>query len=355
MQTTRIGKALLLFVGLVLAIASCASDEDEREARVLLIFSYHAEYTWHAEEARGVEEVLQREGVSYESFYLDTKQNTTDDWKEQIATSAKERIEEYDPSLVIVFDDNACALVARQYVGESLPFVFCGVNADPAEYGFPAENATGVLERPDFKGAVELLRLLVPNVEKVALLTDASPSAQGFAEGLEDVALPVALTEVYLTDDFDGWQAKVLQIQSDVDAIGLFTYHTIRRQGEEESMSPDEVLQWTLENSGLPEFATLDFTVEGGALCGVALSAYEQGKTAAEIAVRILAGENPADIPVAIPQATRAMVNATRAAELGVDVSEETQPNIDDIQAIEMDIRKLISVFEVEDAPVEES
>lgn len=332
MQAPRIGKALLLFVGLVLAVVACTSDEDGSEATVLLVFSYHAEYTWHTEEARGVEEVLQREGVSYEEFYLDTKRNTSDDWKEQIATRANEKIQEYDPALVIVFDDNACALVARQHVGESLPFVFCGVNADPAEYGFPAENVTGVLERPDFKGAVELLRLLVANVEKVALLTDASPSARGFAEGLEGAALPVEATEVYLTDDFDGWQAKVLEIRSEVDAIGLFTYHTIRRQGEEESMSPDEVLQWTLENSGLPEFATLDFTVEGGALCGVALSAYEQGKTAAEIAVRILAGEKPSDIPVAIPQATRAMVNAARAAELGVEVPEEMLSAIELIQ-----------------------
>ena len=32
-----------------------------------------------------------------------------------------------------------------------------------------------------------------------------------------------------------------------------------------------------------------------------------------------------------------------------LDISEETQPNADAIQAIEMDIRKLISVFEVED------
>ena len=33
-----------------------------------------------------------------------------------------------------------------------------------------------------------------------------------------------------------------------------------------------------------------------------------------------------------------------------LDISEETQPNADDIQAVEMDVRKLISVFEVEDA-----
>jgi len=196
-------------------------------------------------------------------------------------------------------------------------------------YGFPASNVTGVLERPDFKGSVALLRLLVSNGARVALITDASPSAEGFAEGLADLSLPVEIAEIYHTNDFSDWQAKILEVQSDVDAIGLFTYHTIRRHGEEESMSPDDVLQWTLENSRLPEFGPLDFTVEGGALCGVALSAYEQGKIAAEMAVRILAGEKPADIPVAIPQATRAIINATRAAKLGINVSADSLVGIE--------------------------
>lgn len=330
MRATGIAKSLLLVIGLALILTACGPGESE--PRVLLIFSYHAEYTWHIEEARGAEEVLQREGVSYKAFYLDTKRHADSEWKEQIAVEARKRINEYEPTLVIVFDDNACALVASHYAGESLPFVFCGVNVDPAEYGFPATNFAGVLERPDFSGSAELLRLLVPNVERVALILDESPSSEGFVAALEDEPLPVAITEVYFTNDFDDWQAKVLAIQSEADAIGLFTYHTIRRQDEEESMSPDEVLQWTLENSRLPEIAPLDFTVEGGALCGVALSAYEQGTAAAEIAIRILAGESPADIPVAIPQATRAMVNAARAAELGIEIPEETLSGIELIQ-----------------------
>jgi len=319
--------ALLLLVASLLACALCGCTA--REKKVLLVFSYHAEYTWHAEEARGTQEVLKREGIAFEKFYLDTKRHTSVEWKQQITAEAKERIKEYDPALVMVFDDNACDLVAQHYVGETLPFVFCGVNADPAEYGFPAQNVTGVLERPDFVGSAELLQKLVPGVKEVALLTDDSPSAHGFIEGFADMALPVEISEIHTTNSFEDWQAKVGQLQSEVDAIGLFTYHTIRKQGEEQSMSPDELLQWTLENSVLPEFCPLDFAVEGGALCGVALSAYEQGNIAAEIAVRILEGEKPADVPVAIPEATRSMVNAGRAAALGVVMDEGTLEGIE--------------------------
>ncbi len=36
-----------------------------------------------------------------------------------------------------------------------------------------------------------------------------------------------------------------------------------------------------------------------------------------------------------------------------LDITEETQPNADDIQAIEMDIRKLLAVFQVDDMECE--
>ena len=83
MRATGIRKAFLLVLGLVSALALSACDKSE--VTVLLIFSYHAEYTWHAEEARGVEEVLLREGISFETFYLDTKRHTTHEWEEEIA------------------------------------------------------------------------------------------------------------------------------------------------------------------------------------------------------------------------------------------------------------------------------
>jgi len=187
MRSTSVAKTVLLALGLAFMLSACGPEDSE--PRILLIFSYHAEYAWHAEELRGAEEVLQREDVSYEVLYLDTKRHPDSEWKEQIAAGARARIDEYEPSLVIVFDDNACALVAKHYAGESLPFVFCGVNADPAEYGFPAANVTGVLERPDFGGSAELLRQLVPDVARVALILDDSPSAEGFVAGLDDASL----------------------------------------------------------------------------------------------------------------------------------------------------------------------
>jgi ABC-type uncharacterized transport system substrate-binding protein len=312
---------LYFIVGVLLMVSvlGCA----KAGKKVLLVFSYHPEYPLVVEETRGVKDALKDKRIQIDKFYLDTKRKTSLKWWKKVAEDAVNKIGEFKPDLVIVFDDNACELVAREYAGKTLPFVFCGMNGDPEDYGFPAENITGVIERQHIKGTIELLKRLVPNVKKAAIITDNSPTSHGFVSRIKKAALPVEIHEAHTTNDFDAWKAKVKELQPEVDAIGLFVYHTIKEKGGEVSLPPDDVLSWTLKNSKLPEFAFFDFTVKGGALCGVTLSGYEQGKAAAEITIKILDGEKPADIPIECPEQGNPIVNETRAKELNINIPED--------------------------------
>ena len=322
-------KIVSVLIALLLAaiISGCIVQEEgtpdgKTVKKVHLIFSYHPEYPWVIEETRGVEDILRGKEVETEKFYLDTKRKTSPEWKKKVSENAVKKIAEFKPDLVIVFDDNACELVAMEYAGKSLPFVFCGMNSDPEDYGFPAENIAGVVERQHINGTIDLLKQLVPNVKKAAIITDNSPTSHGFVTRIEKTALPVEISECYATDDFDAWKAKVKELQSEVDAIGLFVYHTIKdpEKDREVSLPPEDVLNWTLKNNNLPEFAFFDFTVREGALCGVTLSGYEQGKAAAEIAIEILDGKKPADIPIQCPEKGNPIVNERRADELNITV-----------------------------------
>ena len=312
-------KKLLMFIVVVLMLMPLLGCAQHRP-KVLLIFSYHPEYAWQVEETKGVEEVLENEGVQIEKLSMDTKRHTDAEWIEKITEEAVRKIDEYKPDVVIVFDDNACELVAKKYVGRRLPFVFTGMNGEPEDYGFPAENITGVIERHHIVATIDLLRRLVPDVKELAIITDNSPTSQGFITDLEKTTLPVSISEVYTTNDFDDWKAKVEELQLKVDAIGLFQYHTIKEGSGEQSLPSEEVLAWTLQNSVLPDFAFLDFTIQGGALCGVTVSGYEQGKAAGEIAARILKGEKAEDIPIQCPQKGTVIINATRAENLGIQI-----------------------------------
>lgn len=310
---------ILSLIALSASIIGCAKPTE----KILLIFSYHPEFSWVAEETSGVEDVLADKGFQIEKFYLDTKRNTSDEWMEKVAEEAVQKIGEFNPDIVIVFDDNACELVAKRYIGTSLPFVFCGMNAEPEDYGFPAQNITGVIERSNPSAAISLLQELVPDVEQLVLITDNSTTSQAFIKNLEETELPIPISEFYATDDFDAWKAKVTEFQASADAIGICLYHTVKDKGAEVSMPSEDVMGWTVENSQLPEFSFFDFAVNDGALCGVSTSGYEQGKAAAEIATRILNGEKPADISIECPQKEILLVNETRANELNIEIPEE--------------------------------
>ncbi len=306
----------IISVLLLVAVLGCITPSE----KVLLIFSYHPEHPWVVEETRGAEDILEERGVETEKFYLDTKRNTSAEWKEEVAEEAMRKIDDFKPDLVIVFDDNACELVAKEYIGESLPFVFCGMDGEPEDYGFPAQNITGVIERHHLEATIELLRRLVPDVEKLAIMSDDSPTSQAFITRVRNIIPPVEISEFYTTNDFDAWKAEVNRLQTNVDAIGIYVYHTIKENSEEQSLPPEDVLGWTLENSELPGFAFSDFTVRDGVLCGVTVSGYEQGMTAAEIAIRILNGETPADIPIKCPEEGIPMINEIRAEELNIEI-----------------------------------
>ena len=71
---------------LLFSLLACAKPAE----KVLLVFSYHAEYSWVVEETKGAEDVLKEKGVQVEKFYLDTKRNTSAEWKQKMSGAARE-------------------------------------------------------------------------------------------------------------------------------------------------------------------------------------------------------------------------------------------------------------------------
>ena len=188
-------------------------------------------------------------------------------------------------------------------------------------HSFASDNRDiTITVQPILKETINLLKRLVPDANKAALITDNGPTSQAFIARAKKTELPIEIYEFYSTDDFDSWKAKVKELQSKVDAIGLVGYQTVRDKDGQVSVPAEDVLGWTLKNNKLPEFAFFDYTVKDGALCGVILTGYEQGKAAGEIAVRILKGEKAKDIPIQCPQKGTIIVNETRARDLNIQI-----------------------------------
>ena len=312
-------RSIIVLFAVLLAVMGCSKSSE----KLLVIYSYHPEYEWCQQEKKGINDVFKDQNVLVETFYMDTKRITNKTWEKNITDEVLEKIDSFKPDLVMVCDDNACRLVATQFIDKKLPFVFAGINEDPKVYDLPAKNITGVIERNLISGTIDLLKKLAPSVESVAIISDNSVTSQAAASRFTQENFSVRLYEVYKTNNYDDWKKYVRKIQTEVDALGIYLYFTLEKPDSEESVPSEQVLKWTPENNTLPTFSFEEFSVKDGVLCGETQSGYEQGKEAALMAKEILRGTNPADLPVRMPKRGTLTINEKTADKLNIVIPEE--------------------------------
>lgn len=300
----------------------CLSGCQDEKKTLLLVYSYHPDFEWTANEDKGVMEILGTQDLSIERLYLDTKRHTDPVWMDSVGEAALNRIAELKPALVMLFDDNACRLVGSKLSGSETPVVFCGLNNKPEDYGLTGDNITGIHEIEYYAQSYGLLQTLKPGITRLGLFMDDSPTTEGMLKELQGKNEIPEITATIMTNDFAEWQKQLLFLQDSLDAIGILSC-SILKDTLGKTLTPKEVVSWTTANSKIPEFATLDFSIYEGALCGVVESGYRQGKAAAEMAVRILAGEKPSSIPVTELEGGITLINKARATVLGISIPDD--------------------------------
>jgi len=295
-----------------------------RPLKILLIHSYHPEYPWVDSITRGVKNALDGKNVELEIFYMDTKRNTSKEWKLEAGRLAREKIENFKPDAVITADDNAQIFVAQQYLNKDIFFVFCGVNGDPKEYGFPANNITGILERPHLKESVRYLKEIIPSVRRIVVISDNDPTSIGALDYMQtQEPSDIKFLNYHILGDLGLWKERILEYNLEADAIAVYMYHTIKYKENQFSMHPNDVMRWTVENAKIPLLGFFDFSIEDGMFCGVVESGEEHGFRAAEMALALLTGTPIEQLPIETAEKALKMINLKTAKQLGITIPEK--------------------------------
>jgi len=299
-------------------------------SKILLVQSYHTGYPWVDSITRGVRMALSSSNIDLRIFYMDTKRNPDEQWKRQAGQAAKETVSAWQPDVVIAADDNAQEYFAKGYAGRERPqIVFCGVNAEPNEYGYPAPNVTGVLERPHFVESLNLLNRLIPGAKRIAFVNDDSETSAGAVKWMEKQRTDFEIVSCRAAGTFDQWQEAIRDCQDKADAIGIYMYHTVRQPGMAQSMEPREVMSWTVENSSIPVVGFFIFAVDDGAFCGYLESGVEHGLRAGKIALAMLQGSSAQELRMATALEGQSMLNLSTARRLGIQVPQDVVREIE--------------------------
>ena len=292
-----------------------ASPSWAAKKKVLFIDSYNAGYPWSDGQILGAKNTL---GANYDFkvIHMDTKRNPSPDSQKKAGEKAKAEIESWKPDVVIAADDNASKLViVPYYKNADIPFVFCGVNWDASSYGFPTKNVTGVLE-------VSVIRPLIDSMKKYAkgsrigFLGKDNETDRKEAENLTK-KFSITLTSVKFVNTFDEWKTAYAKMQDDVDMLIFINNAGITGWNDAEAK------KITREKTRIPTGSTHDF-IAPFVLIDYAKLAEEQGELAAGMAIKILGGTSPKDIPIAANKKGQMYVNLAIAKKLGVQIPLET-------------------------------
>ena len=332
-------RSILSTVGSLVALALCmvagfsvaltASDarahrDGAGPVRILHVMSYHTPWRWTEDQLNGFKDGLGLPDAVIRVYEMDTKRRSSLEWKREAAAEARRLIDEWKPDLLYVNDDNAQEFVARHYLDTEMPIVFSGVNADPADYGLEGQrNVTGVLETEHFVQTVKLLRKIVPEARRLAVIYDDGPTWPSVIQRMRERLQ--RLDEVMVVDwlkinTFADYKRTMLDLHGKVDAIGLLGIFTfVDDTGN--NVPIETVLRWTAENSKLPDFAFWRDRVDHGTLVAVAVSGYQQGLAAGLKARKILVEQvPPSSLPIEATVKGQPFVSLARAKALDIPV-----------------------------------
>ena len=233
-------------VGVLAAGAAFFMLNKAEPKRVLFIDSYHAGYEWSDGITAGVQQVLEDENILLRIHRMDTKNNTSEEFKQRAGLLAKAVIDEFQPDIVIATDDNAQKyLIAPYYRNSDLPIVFAGVNWDASVYGYPADNITGMIEVSAVPEMLGLIRRITPG-QRVGSVSGDTETVRKEIKNYTDV-LDLQFDADRRVSTFDEWKAAFLEMQDSVDILYMYNNAGIAGWDDEEAN------RFVLENAPHPQ------------------------------------------------------------------------------------------------------
>jgi ABC-type uncharacterized transport system substrate-binding protein len=295
-----------VFIGFLLFPMSAFSQN-----RILYVDSYHAGYGWSDGITEGIQSILKDTNVKLKIIRMDTKRNASDSFKRKAALEAKAVIESFQPDVVIASDDNASKyLIQPYYKNAQLPFVFCGVNNSGDAYGYPYRNVTGMIEVTPAPKLIYSLKHF-NRTEKIALLIGDSLTDHKDADNYDKV-IDLPLDSIHVKN-FEQWKKEYIRIQSAYDIL------LVGNNGSIKGWNEDDALRLIMAETKIPSGCDLDFMTPYTFL-GYTKSAQEQGRWAAQAALKIINGTSASDIPVSQNVEGNLIVNLKIAKAAGFKV-----------------------------------
>ena len=302
-KTSVFGRALLGLVLLVM-FAGTAFSEERR-----IVIAKSSESPFFQAAAEGVKKEIRKGNV--DPVFIEYDLSVESPEKKQIA-----KIRELNPDLIITIGSKSTAFLSKHI--RDIPIVFSAV-LNPISSGFiqsmrsSGSNLTGSSLDIPISTQLEKFKLIVPGMKKLGVICtrDSEPVVQEAQRVCRQIGLElvpaVISSEKEIPEAIESLGQKVDGLWAVADTV-VFT-----------PQSTQYLLLYTLRQ-GIPFQGPFTSFVKAGALFTLAWNDKDVGRQAGELAVKVLAGENPKYIPITTPRMIYLILNLRTAEQINLDI-----------------------------------
>lgn len=309
------------------ASPASAATQDGMKREVLLLSSYHAGYKWDDDIRRAVIDVLNpsNNGLELHIEHMDTKRIEDTVYVQMLFELYRYKYR-HTPMAVIIASDNFAFNFLRQYRDQlfpGVPVVFCGVNFFQDEMLAGRQQFTGVVESIDAATTVDTILKLHPATRELFVLNDGDLTGQAYAK---DISRQITGRHPNLKIRYANPMSKTQAIDHvrTLPADTVVLLGGFLRDTAGEYVSGPEFARELSEASQTPIYGLADLYIGHGIVGGEIITGYHQGKLAALLAQRVLAGESADNIPVIKEGATSPMFDYEQLVRF--DIPEKALP-----------------------------
>ncbi|MBI5521115.1 MAG: PAS domain S-box protein [Desulfarculus sp.] len=293
---------LALLICLALAGTPAPAAAQANLPRVVILDSYHQGEDWSDNELAGILPTLQKAypDLAPAIERLDAKRWPGPANLQNVKRYLAGKYQGQRLDLLMVLDNSALDLVLqnRAELFPGVPVVFAGVNGFRPEMIAGQPGITGVKENQNIAGTLELILALQPGTRRVLAVHDYTSSGISMRrEAVEALALYRDRLEVTFTSDAPFAQLDQQLRGLPADAVVLILTYVTDQAGR--TFTRAESTRLISQASPVPVYAAHETRLGHGILGGLLLEGREHGAQAAEMALQVLAGADPASLPVA--------------------------------------------------------
>ena len=237
--------------------------------------------------------------------------------KMEIAVEAVKWIRRAKPDLVLAVGTTA-ALAAKDGL-KDIPIVLCMV-LNPVSSGLvanmksPGGNITGASLDIPLQTQFKYIKMLVPDLKSIGVLYNPEETGELVKEAEKTaVAMKISLIAKAISSEREVPDA-LKNVLNNVDVLWSVADGTVF------GLQSTQYILLTTLKTGVPFIGLSSAFVKAGALMALSCDYTDIGIQAAETAKRILDGENPKDIPIAVPRKVLLCINLRIAKHIGLNI-----------------------------------